>query len=428
MDKEIDREESFGTEKDDASSIVISPDDDSIPDGGLLAWLQVLGTFLMFFNTWGIVNSFGVYQSYYETDLLASEGSSRISWIGSLQGFLLMLAGIVVGPLFDLGYYRYLLTAGCVLSVLGIMMTSIATEYWQIMLAQGVCLGIGSGCIFLPCVAIISTYFSKRRALALGISSSGSSLGAVIYSIVFNQLLGKIGFGNATRVIGYMVLGMLIICTLVMRTRVTPTSKRTMFAASAFKEAPYAFFNLAVFLGFMGLYIPFYYITSYGVVKIGMDSNLGFYLVPILNAGSVFGRLLPNFFADIVGPLNMMIPFTFACMVLAFAWIGIQNVPGIIVFSALYGLCSGTYVSLPPATVATLTRDLHHVGTRLGMCFMCGAFGILIGNPIAGTLVNPEAKSFWKAQVFCGVLVFGAVSALVAARFTKTGMVLMTKA
>ena len=114
----------------ESDSIVISPDDESIPDGGFTAWLQVLGAFFMYFNTWGVVNSFGVYQTYYENNLLASEGSSRISWIGSVQGFLLMVSGTLTGPLFDLGYYRHLLVVGTILSVLGIMMTSICKEYW----------------------------------------------------------------------------------------------------------------------------------------------------------------------------------------------------------------------------------------------------------------------------------------------------------
>ncbi|WFD08162.1 hypothetical protein MVES1_003533, partial [Malassezia vespertilionis] len=226
----------------------------------------------------------------------------------------------------------------------------------------------------------------------------------------------------------YIMLGTLVVPVLVMRTRVLPSEKRSFLALNAFKEPPFAIFSLAVFLGFTGLYVPFYYISSYGINKLGMKPELGFYLVPILNAGSVFGRLFPNYLADIVGPLNILIPFTFGCLVLAFAWIGIQNTPGIIVFAVLYGFTSGTYVSLPPATIASLTKDLHHVGTRMGTCFLCGAFGILIGNPIAGTLVDPARGSFWKAQVFCGALVVGAVACLVLARIAKTGFLWKVKA
>ena len=33
----------------------------SLADGGLTGWLQCLGAFFLFFNSWGIVNTFGIY-------------------------------------------------------------------------------------------------------------------------------------------------------------------------------------------------------------------------------------------------------------------------------------------------------------------------------------------------------------------------------
>ena len=86
----------------------------------------------------GIVNSFGVFQTYYETGLLSSSSASDISWIGSIQGFLLLVMGVVTGPLFDKGYFYAEIWTGSFLSVFGIMMTSLSTQYWQVMLAQGV--------------------------------------------------------------------------------------------------------------------------------------------------------------------------------------------------------------------------------------------------------------------------------------------------
>lgn len=34
-----------------------------IPDGGLTAWLQCASSFCLFFNCWGIVNTFGAYRN-----------------------------------------------------------------------------------------------------------------------------------------------------------------------------------------------------------------------------------------------------------------------------------------------------------------------------------------------------------------------------
>jgi hypothetical protein len=34
----------------------------SVPNGGTKAWLQVLASFFLFFNSWGIVNTFGMFR------------------------------------------------------------------------------------------------------------------------------------------------------------------------------------------------------------------------------------------------------------------------------------------------------------------------------------------------------------------------------
>lgn len=68
------------------------------PNGGWLAWSQVVGAWAIFFNTWGIVNIFGSFQTFYETGALFEESSSNISWIGAVQSFLLLLVGALTGP------------------------------------------------------------------------------------------------------------------------------------------------------------------------------------------------------------------------------------------------------------------------------------------------------------------------------------------
>jgi len=72
-----------------------------IPDGGLQAWLTVVGAWFISAICYGYVNAFGVYQEYYVTTLLPSYSPSAISWIGSLQAYLLFASGVVAGPLFD---------------------------------------------------------------------------------------------------------------------------------------------------------------------------------------------------------------------------------------------------------------------------------------------------------------------------------------
>jgi MFS family permease len=196
----------------------------------------------------------------------------------------------------------------------------------------------------------------------------------------------------------------------------------------AWKEYPYTLFTIGEFLGFMGLYIPFFYISSFALLKTNASPELTFYFVPILNAASVFGRILPNFLADKTGPLNMLIPCSLISAILALCWIAIDDVAGLTVFAVLYGFFSGTFVSLPPSAVASLSPDLKQVGTRMGMSFSFAGLGLLIGNPIAGTIINLETGDFVKAQIFCGVVVAAAAVVMMFARIAKVGPSLTAKA
>lgn len=49
------------------------------------------------------MNAYGAFQDYYTTAFLNQFSTSSISWVGTIQGFLLLLIGVMVGPLFDRG-------------------------------------------------------------------------------------------------------------------------------------------------------------------------------------------------------------------------------------------------------------------------------------------------------------------------------------
>lgn len=122
----------------------------------------------------GVINTFGIDQTYYQSKFLSSHSESDISWIGSVQAFLLFSVGSSTGPLYVLGYLRQLLFVGSILNAVGKMMTSICTNHWQTFLARGIMVGVGDGCLL---VCSVGQYFTTRKAFATGIASLGSSLG-----------------------------------------------------------------------------------------------------------------------------------------------------------------------------------------------------------------------------------------------------------
>jgi len=172
------------------------------PDGGLQAWAQVFCAWLAIMNTWGFVNSFGAFQTYYEKIL--PQSPSVISWIGSSQASLLFVGGLFSGRALDAGLFRPTAMLGIALQLVGIFTMSLAKSYWQLLLAQGVCTGMGGGIFYVPVMGLVSTYFDKKRGMAIGLVTSGNGLGGVIYPLVVRELLGKVGFGWTVRVFGFI--------------------------------------------------------------------------------------------------------------------------------------------------------------------------------------------------------------------------------
>ena len=228
------------------------------PDGGLKAWTQALMCHLVVFNTWGSISSFGVFQAYYVTAL--DRPPSDISWIGSVQILLLFLVGTFSGRAMDAGYYRAVLVIGSLFVAAGVFMTSFCTQYWQLFLAQGICQGFGNGLLFCPTIALLSTYFLRKRALAISLAACGGATGGMVIPAIVQQLLPKIGFAWTVRVIGFVILFNFAIIIAFARTRISPRTTGPLIEWTAFKEPPYALFTTGSFLIFWGLYVAYFYV------------------------------------------------------------------------------------------------------------------------------------------------------------------------
>lgn len=200
---------------------------------------------LVIANTWGFINSFGVFQAYYTT--LLGRPPSDVSWIGSLQIFLTFFIGTFTGRFTDAGFFRPVMLLGTLFVTLGIFTTSAATQYWQLILSQGICMGLGNGCLFCPTVSTVSTYFEKKRSLAIGITAAGSVTGGLIFPAMARQLLPSVGFGWAVRAIGFVQLVTLLFANFFMKSRLPPRRTGSLVEWGAFKEPEYVFYALGMF-------------------------------------------------------------------------------------------------------------------------------------------------------------------------------------
>lgn len=234
---------------------------------------------------------------------------------------------------------------------------------------------------------------------------------------MFHELQPVVGFGWATRVIAFISLGTLLVSLSSARPRVMILQKRALFDPSAFRDPRFLLCCLGLFLSFVGIYFPFYYVSSWATTKLDVSPRLAFYMFSVLNFASVFGRVLPGLIADRLGSLNIMIPFLLLTAILGFAWNSVKNLAGLIVICVLYGFFSGACVSLPPTIVAGICTNPNRVGTWMGMCFSFAGLGLLIGNPIAGIILDSSGGGFAGAQHFSAAAIMGGALAMCTMRW-----------
>lgn len=109
-------------------------DGHAFPEGGLRAWLVVLGSFSGMTASFGILNSAGTFQAYLSTHQLVLESPSAVGWIFSLYAFLTFFCGVQIGPVFDAYGPRWLVFAGSVFLVGGMMGVAESSSKWCLLL------------------------------------------------------------------------------------------------------------------------------------------------------------------------------------------------------------------------------------------------------------------------------------------------------
>lgn len=117
-----------------------------------------------------------------------------------------------------------------------------------------------------PALTVAGQYFKRKRALAMGIVASGSSIGGVCLPIMFSKLIPTIGFPWALRV-GALIL---LVCYAIAMAICRPArpkrklvSLRHLFDYRGFLDIRFACLSAGAVISSLGIYVPFYYIGMF---------------------------------------------------------------------------------------------------------------------------------------------------------------------
>lgn len=290
--------------------------------------------------------------------------------------------------------------AGSICMGASMLLLGSCKQYWHFLLCFGVLGGIGASLIFTPAISAVSHFFFEKRATATGIATAGGALGGIILPLTLQKLFRTVGFAMATRIIGCIMIFCCILSVILVRSRLPPRPGQTVWPSiGIFRDPAYLSITLGTFFMEWALFVPIAYLASFALSTGAMTPEFSYQLIAVLNGGSSIGRWVPGYIADRLGRFNSMIAALAICTATTISlWLPasilIQDSPSgahlikalSIAYAFLFGLASGSNISLAPVCVGQLC-DTQEYGRYYATCYTVVSFGTLTGIPIAGNLL-----------------------------------------
>ncbi|KAJ3993070.1 major facilitator superfamily domain-containing protein [Lentinula boryana] len=423
----LNREKSIAqsVKADTESATTLIALEESYPEGGLRAWLVVLGCFLYACTVFGWGLNWGVLQDYYHTTMFPNTSLSVLGTIVGLANFVSMIitmngSSYVFGGLGDRFGYKKMIAISCFLAYLCLLASAFVTKVYQLFLFQGCLLGLSQGIGMPLYFSLCSQWFLKKRGLATGIAVSGSGIGGGIETLIMRQLISRIGYRNTILAFSSSHAVIWIFAWFLLKERLPPGTNPTAKKLWLPKKITGSFWSVALSM-FFGLTIsqpPYYLSTTYTRQMVpGLSTSSLLATVPliVMNFCLGIGRITAGRLADIFGPINMFFCSFFVGGLLQMVfWTFARTYTAIIVFSILNGLVGSWFMSLLPVVCARLF-GVEGLSTITGFMILANSPGQFVGTTIAASVLSTSGNNWKAVSLYSGSMqVIGALSILYA--------------
>ncbi|PHH67411.1 hypothetical protein CDD81_20 [Ophiocordyceps australis] len=327
------------------------------------------------------MNSAGVYQSWLARHQLAEANLTQIGWIFGFYNFFSFFAGVALGPTLDAQGPRLVTLGGAMLLLALYASLGLCRSYWHFFLCFGLLGSLSTSMLFTAAMATVQQCFSTRRGLATGIAISGGSVGGIVSPLVLGSLLPRVGFAWATRAVALIMVPFLAAALALVRGH-GPVSPRVGNEALQGRPSEHAILTARVLVISVGaffvelaMFIPVTYIVSYACAH-NMSVDTAYTMTTLLNLGSMLGRWLPGWAGDGLGYFNTQIAALALCLAAILGlWMPFGgSLAGLVVFVLLFGLGSGSGISLVPVCIAQLCHGEAYART-FTCVYSIGSFG-----------------------------------------------------
>jgi MFS family permease len=311
--------------------------------------------------------------------------------------------GILMGKVADRFGVMVPVLIGSACLALGFIAAGFAQNLFQFAAAQGLLIGLlGTSGTFVPLVADISLWFTRRRGIAVAIVMSGNYLAGTVWPPLMQHFIDTAGWRATYIGTGVFCLLSMPLLALALRGRPPAIADLAVSGAGA-PHARIAAVNPERALGLspaslqallciagvaccVAMSMPQVHMVAY-CGDLGYPAARGAEMLSLMLAFGVVSRLVSGWIADRIGGLRTLLLGAVLQAVALVLFLPFQQLAALYVISALFGLFQGGLVPSYPIIVREYFSP-RDAGARTGTVLMATLFGMALGGWMPGWIFD----------------------------------------
>jgi MFS family permease len=376
-------------------------------------WIVLAAGLLIAMIGLGTRYSFGVFLKSIEGEFGVSRGESS----GIFSAYMLFcgLLSIIGGWALDRYGPRRVAFVMASFTGLSLLLTGQANAAWQMFITYGLLLSLGTGPVYTVVNSTSSRWFRRKRGFAVGITSSGGGLGAIIIAPFASYLVSRFDWRTAFVVLGLVSWIVMATMSLLlkkdpvdmgllpdgaksephqkdMQTKGGKTGPTDYGVVQASKMSQFWFLGLTWVFVSLSLHLIFVHAVPYAV-DMGISPMDAAVILSLIGVANIPGRLVIGKISDTVDrkALGVACALVQTGTLLWLMWA--HGLWMLYIFAIVFGFLWGGSGAVVTALIGDVfgTRSL---GAIMGMMSAGWALGAAIGPAMGGYIFDASGSYF----------------------------------
>jgi MFS family permease len=308
------------------------------------------------------------------------------------------LGGVLMGRLSDRFGVMIPVLVGSLSLGLGFIAASFSQNLLQFTAIHGLLIGVGTSGTFVPLVADITLWFTRRRGIAVAIVMSGNYLAGTVWPPLMQQFIDTAGWRATYMGTGLICLFAMPLFALALRRRPPALENHPhpfpLPRAGEGRDRPLGFSpgTLQTLLCISGIAccvamsMPQVHMVAY-CADLGFPAARGAEMLALMMGFGIVSRLASGWIADRIGGLRTLLLGAVLQATALALFLPFDGLAALYVVSALFGLFQGGIVPSYPLIVREYFSP-REAGARTGTVIMATLVGMALGGWMPGWIFD----------------------------------------